>query len=163
MNRAMNPEDLALLDDLRTMWEAVDPAPADLADRMIATVFGTDPVDLDLELLGLLAFETELTGARNGKADSARDTTSKLEFRGGETELVLLIGPERAGKRRLDGWVLPVSELNLSLEVDDRPAQVITCTDGRFTFGPLAPGLARLIVRPTDPSTKPFQTPVFEI
>lgn len=162
MNLSPHTDDLALLDELRTLWTHLDPPPADLAERMITAVLGADAVDLDFELLGLIAHETQLAGTRSGAA-AARDTTSKLEFHGDATELVLLIGPERGGRRRIDGWVLPLADLIIRLEVDDRPAEEVRCVDGRFTFGPLAPGLAKLVVTPAEGALSPFQTPVFEI
>ncbi len=52
----MNLEDVRLLDDLQSMWELLDPPPADLADLMIAAVAAADldwPMAWELELLTL--------------------------------------------------------------------------------------------------------------
>ena len=49
----MTTEDTALLADLRAMWQAVDPPPAELPEQMIATVASAD-LEEELELLVLV-------------------------------------------------------------------------------------------------------------
>jgi hypothetical protein len=154
--------DQALLDDLRRMWEQVDPPPDGMIDRMVAAAAS---VDLDLELLALVSSSQELVGART--TTSSEDTTSKLEFSNGDTTVLLLVGPVRRGHRRVDGWLAPLQDATVRLVLDGVPGDLVADTEeGRFSFDAVEPGMARLILAlpaQHDTPARAFATPAFEI
>lgn len=132
-------QDAALLAALRAMWEAADPPPADLADRMVLAV---QLERLDAELLRLTEELLEPAGARS--EDPARTLTFSHE----SVSVMVTITP--LGQRfRLDGWVAPSSGGLLQLR---RPDGSVVGTsvddDGRFVLGDVPSGLVQLVYQP---------------
>ena len=116
--------DADLARQLRAMWERADPAPADLADRVLFTL-GLQDVEFELMLL----------------ADAAVPADVRL------TVVVVLPGDRAA--RRLDGWLSPRAALLVELRTRTRSWHTTADDDGRFAFDDLPSGLGQLVVRPT--------------
>lgn len=161
--------DLALLGELRRMWEAADPPPPQLVDRMIAAVAAED-VDLEYELLGLVERSLELQGTRGTVADPGA-AVARLEFSNDTVTVILMVGPSRHGHRRVDGWVVPIVPMSVRLANESGAEQVADeVLGGRFSFVDVGPGLVRLWLTPEASEDaaaagfgRPFATPLFEI
>ena len=89
--------DAALFARMRAMWEEVDPVPADLVDRMVATVAVED---LSREYALLTLVEGSQLAAVRGETD-----TATLQFSDGTTSVLLHVTATEDGSRRIDGWV----------------------------------------------------------
>ncbi|MCT9819145.1 hypothetical protein N3K63_02465 [Microbacterium sp. W1N] len=140
---------------LRGTWEAADPAPADLAERMIAAVAAAD---LSREFALLVLVDSDATAAVRGDAEMLT-----LQFSDGTTSVLVHVTSDSGRRRRLDGWVDGAArEAHLVIEGDDLSAPVV---DGRFAFDDVESGIVRLRFALAATSDGPAEllTPRFEI
>jgi hypothetical protein len=148
--------DAALFARLRAVWSDLDPVPADLVDRMVATVAVED---LTREYALLTLVEGAELGAVRGEAD-----TATLQFSDGTTNVLLHVTATESGARRVDGWV-DAAPLALRLAQGEREWSADVSEHGRFAFDDVPPGVSRLrlVVRDADGALSDFQTPQFEV
>ncbi|MGL4255441.1 hypothetical protein [Microbacterium sp.] len=155
----MEPEDFAadaaLFARMRRMWEEVDPAPADLVDRMVAAVAVED---LSREYALLTLVEGAMAAVR-GDAD-----TATLQFSDGTTSVLLHVSATESGARRIDGWV-DAAALAIRMVQGEREWSADPGEHGRFAFDEVTPGVARLrlVVKDATGELREFQTPQFEV
>lgn len=147
--------DAALFARMRLMWQDVDPVPAELVDRMVATV-AVEDLSREYALLTLVAGEL---AAVRGDTD-----TSTLQFTDGDTSVLLHVTAPEEGHRRIDGWV-DATALAVKLVQGDREWSAELGEHGRFAFDDVKPGVSRirLIVRAEGEDMRDFQTPQFEV
>ena len=147
--------DAALFAQMRRMWQDVDPVPADLVDRMVATVAVED---LSREYALLTLVEGALAAVR-GETD-----TATLQFSDGKTSVLVHVTVTEDGARRIDGWV-DAAALAIRLSQGDREWRTDPGEHGRFAFDSVPPGVSRLrlVVRGADDNLHDFQTPQFEV
>ncbi len=148
--------DAALFAQLRSVWQELDPVPADLVDRMVAAVAVED---LSREYALLTLVETRGLAAVRGEAD-----TATLQFSDGETSILLHVTVTEQGDRRIDGWV-DADTLAVRLTQGDREWTAETGERGRFAFDGIPSGLVRvrLVLRGADGELHDFQTLQFEV
>ena len=148
--------DAAVFARLRAVWEAVDPVPADLVDRMVAAV-AVEDLSREYALLTLVD-GAELAAVR-GEAD-----TATLQFSDGTTSVLVHVTATDDGNRRVDGWV-DAPALAIRLSQGDREWSADPAEHGRFAFDDVTPGVSRirLVVRGQDDEIHEFQTPQFEV
>jgi len=147
--------DAALFARMRLMWQEVDPAPADLVDRMVAAVAVED---LSREYALLTLVEGDLAAVR-GESD-----TATLQFSDGTTSVLLHVSVTEDGARRIDGWV-DAAALAIRLVQGEREFSTDPGEHGRFAFDSVPPGVSRLrlVVRDAGGEMHDFQTPQFEV
>lgn len=147
--------DAALFARMRLMWQEVDPAPADLVDRMVAAVAVED---LSREYALLTLVEGDLAAVR-GESD-----TATLQFSDGTTSVLLHVSATEDGARRIDGWV-DAAALAIRLVQGEREFSTDPGEHGRFAFDSVPPGVSRLrlVVRDAGGEMHDFQTPQFEV
>ena len=147
--------DAALFARMRAMWQHIDPAPADLVDRMVAAVAVED---LSREYALLTLVSGDLAAVR-GDAD-----TATLQFSDGTTSVLLHVSATDDGSCRIDGWV-DAAALAIRLSQGDREWSADPGEHGRFAFDSIPPGVCRLrlVVRGADDELHDFQTPQFEV
>ena len=119
------PSDLRA--SLRDMWLEHDPAPDDLADRVIAAL-AIDQSDLDLELMEMVDAGVEHLGVRQSGTREAHQT---LRFDAPGVGLLLHLGPPDENPRQITGWVEPATAY-LSLESAGERTPVELDANGRF-------------------------------
>ena len=146
----MNARD-PIFDDLRAMYEAVDPPPAHLVDAMIAAV-AAESLDADYELLTLLGRSTELVGTRGSGVLT-------IEFSHDDTSVLLRVAELDDATRRIDGWVTGTEGAQARLVAGERTLTTAV-TDGRFEFTSVPAGLIRIYFTGAQPE---LATPTFEI
>lgn len=148
--------DAALFARMRAMWQVVDPVPADLVDRMVATVAVED---LSREYALLTLVEASELSAVRGETD-----TSTLQFSDGTTSVLVHVTATEDGSRRIDGWV-DATALAIRLSQGEREWSTDPGEHGRFAFDDVPPGVSRLrlVVRGSDGDMRDFQTPQFEV
>ncbi|MFT4220461.1 MAG: hypothetical protein QM611_08100 [Microbacterium sp.] len=148
--------DAALFARLRTVWEAVDPVPADLVDRMVAAVAVED---LTREYALLTLVESAELAAVRGEHD-----TLTLQFSDGKTSVLLHVSETDDGSHRIDGWV-DAEALAVRLSQGDREWSADAGEGGRFAFEDVPTGMAqlRLAVRDDAGGVREFMTPHFEV
>ena len=147
--------DAALFARMRAMWEDIDPMPADLVDRMVATVAVED---LSREYALLTLVSGELAAVRGETA------TATLQFSDGVTSVLVHVSATEDGSRRVDGWV-DAAALAIRLSQGEREWTADPGQHGRFAFESVPPGVCRLrlVVRDADGEMRDFQTPQFEV
>ncbi|MGX1700956.1 hypothetical protein [Microbacterium sp. NPDC055357] len=148
--------DAALFARLRGVWEAVDPAPADLVDRMVAAV-AVEDLSHEYALLTLVE-ASERAAVRTGS------DASTLQFSDGTTTVLLHVTKAAGQTRRIDGWV-DVPALAVRLVQDGHEETAQSSEHGRFAFADVAAGLwrLRLAVKDAAGDIRDFQTPQFEV
>ncbi len=149
--------DDALLRRLKTMWEAADPVPPGLADRV---VFALQLENLEYELLRL-RYTEEPVGARSGS------TVETVTFGSDHLSVMLMLPRTEDPDRRLDGWIAPGAALRVELRTGSSGRETVATPDGRFAFSEVPSGLVQLVIHPTAGATvtltKPVVTPAIQI
>ncbi len=156
MNAEEAAADAAMFARLRSVWDEVDPVPAGLVDRMVATVA---VADLSREYALLTLVEPARLAAVRGENDAAT-----LQFTDGRTTVLLHVTMTEDGSRRIDGWV-DADALAVRLAQGEREWTAEAVEHGRFAFDGIPAGLSRvrLVVRGDDGDLHDFQTPQFEV
>lgn len=146
-------DDAVLFADLRDLWQAADPMPADLVDRVIAAV-AAEGLTQEYALLTLV----ETASAEPVRSDAE---TLTLQFSDGQTSILLHIAAAAGGRRRIDGWVdTEAVEIVLTqgtLSRSTMPAQ------GRFVFDDVPAGLTSVRLTTADDPPRTLATPQFEV
>lgn len=147
-------EDAELFTRLRSLWNEVDSIPANLIDRMIATV-ATDSLSAEYALLTLI---DEPLGEVRGDADALT-----LQFSDGTTSILLHVTTTASGRHRVDGWVDTASAA-IVLSQGDGIRSTTPSETGRFVFDDVPAGLTRvrLTARVGD-EDRTLSTPQFEL
>ena len=150
-------DDTALFAAIRRAWGAIDPAPAHLADAMIAAVA---TADLAREYALLSLIDSDATAAVRGDADMLT-----LQFSDGRTNMLVHVTPAERDACRLDGWVDgDVAEVRL---IQDAGEHLADLEGGRFSFDGVPHGVSRLrvlLAAASEPDgATDLQTPRFEI
>ena len=135
------PGDEGVLAKIKAVFEAVDPAPADLAERVR---FAVALADLEAEVARLVeeaAFEPTLT---RGTAEESRTIT----FDSTELTIMIRIDANADGTVRVDGWLAPARACRIEVSLHDGGLAVEADADGRFAFPSMPRGTVRFVVRP---------------
>lgn len=135
------PSDESVLAKIKALFEAVDPAPPDLAERVR---FAVALADLEAEAARLVeeaAFEPTLT---RGTAEESRTIT----FDSTELTIMIRIDANADGTVRVDGWLAPACACRIEVSLHDGGLAVEADADGRFAFPSVPRGTVRFVVRP---------------
>jgi hypothetical protein len=147
-------EDARMFARLRSLWNDVDPVPAGLIDRMVATV-AADGLNREYALLTLV--EGQL-GAVRGEADALT-----LQFSDGSTSILLHVTSTASGRRRVDGWV-DTAAAEIVLTQGERSRSTSPEETGRFVFDDVPPGLTRVrLTTVIGDESRTLSTPQFEL
>ncbi len=142
----IDESDLAILDGMRDLFEATDPMPGDLVDRIR---FALALENLDVDVFRRFE-EPELVGAARGHEESRTIT-----FDSESLTIMVSITPAGYDVVRLDGWLAPPGGHEVELRTARGPLTTMADKQGRFALDDVPHGLAQLVVRPIDhqPST----------
>jgi hypothetical protein len=138
------PDDERVLAMIRSVFEAADPVPAGLVDRIRLSVAlaGLD-CGPEYELARLIAEETEL-------ARGAPEESRTITFDSSSLTIMIRIDPNADGTVRLDGWLAPGQPCQVEIALADGPVTTDADADGRFAFPSVPRGTARLVVHRTE-------------
>jgi hypothetical protein len=163
----VTPTDDDLLQAVADLYADLDPAPADLADGVLARLAVQD-LEREYELLTLVERIDLSAGTRSGD-DTETTAAVALEFAGTSYRVLVRISTVD-GQRRLDGWVVPAVPMRVFLGPPgdaraDARQSAYADRDGRFEFPAPANGEVRLWLLPQgdETSAPPFVTPAFLI
>ena len=147
-------EDAQMFARLRTLWGEIDPVPAGLIDRMVASV-AADGLTREYALLTLV--EGQLAAVR-GDADALT-----LQFSDGSTSILLHVTSTASGRRRVDGWV-DTAAAEIVLTQGEKTRSITPEETGRFVFDDVPPGLTRVqLTTVIGDETRTLATPQFEL
>jgi hypothetical protein len=139
-SRDGQPTDEVLLDDVRQLFEALDPAPSQLGDRIRLTLALRD---LAAELAHFVDPVEEIALAARGTEQSRIVT-----FDSDSLTIMIRIDANTDGTARVDGWLAPPHPRPVEMKLTDSSITVTADELGRFVFHSVPRGTARLIVRP---------------
>ena len=150
--------DLQALDVLRGIYEADDPVPPTLLDRV---TFAITLDDLEAEVARLQRESVPELQARSEDVLKAQTVTFTSET----LTTMVTITPIPNGGVRLDGWASPGAFLGVELRIGEETRHVTADEDGRFVFEHVEHGLAQLVLRQNEMTEgdHPVITPAIEI
>ena len=168
----MTRTDEQLLDAIAVLYAAVDAAPADLVEGVLARL-AVEDVEREYELLSLVEHLDHAAGTRAVSEAAPNDAaTVALEFAGTSHRVLVRISTVD-GRRRIDGWVVPGVRLRVVLGDQDGAGAHLRQTtgsdaDGRFELTTAATGMVRLWLMPratggSRTRVAPFVTPPFAL
>ena len=135
------PDDGHLVTIIRTMFEAADPVPAGLVDRIrLSVALAGLNGDVDSELARLTVHEAAL-------ARSAPEESRTITFDSSSLTIMIRIDSNADGTVRVDGWLAPPHRCRVEISMADGPVTTDADADGRFAFLSVPRGTARLVVR----------------
>jgi hypothetical protein len=132
--------DLAILEDVAQVYEAVDPVPAGLVDRVR---FAMAHEEVMAEIMRL---EEEIAVALSARGDERSRT---FRFSSSLVTMVIRAIGVDDGTVRVDGWVAPPGPYRVTLRHPGGRVDRRADDHGRFVFEEFPAGVAQLIVRPT--------------
>lgn len=153
------PDRDALFDNIAAMWQARDPMPPGLVDKVLVAI-ETENLDAEYELLHLVERSRDLAGAR-GVGDAVT-----IAFSGGAFSLLLRVSALGDAACRVDGWVSPPQPMRVKITQQSRTFQALVDTLGRFEISRLPTGLTRFWLLSDDAgedAERSFATPTFEL
>jgi hypothetical protein len=151
------PDDGHLLTMIRSMFEAADPVPAGLADRIrLSVALAGLNGDLDSELARLTVQEAAL-------ARGAPEESRTITFDSSSLTIMIRIDANSDGTVRVDGWLAPPQRRRVEMTMAGGPVTTDADADGRFAFLSVPRGTARIVVRPPEQSSGESQPGPFEI
>jgi hypothetical protein len=157
-----------ILQSVADLFSALDPAPADLADGVLAALAVQD-LETEFELFTLVQPLDVRAGTRHDDEPETSSTVA-LEFAGSTYRVLVRISDTDDDGRRVDGWVVPALPLRVFL---GPPGDTLAHTrqsayadrDGRFEFPAAMRGEVRLWLLPQgrrdEQAAPPFVTPPF--
>jgi hypothetical protein len=134
----LDEADLGLLDGIRDLFEATDPMPTDLPERIR---FVLALRDLEIEVARLIE-EDQLTVAARG-TERSRTVT----FDSDSLTIMIRIEANQDGTARVDGWLAPPQRREVEMKTGADSLRVASDEQGRFAFARVPRGTAQLVVR----------------
>jgi hypothetical protein len=131
--------DFAILDGIRAIFEQIDPMPADLPER----------VRFSLALRGLETEVARLVTEEDSRLAAARGTEQSrtVTFDSASLSIIIRIEENKDGSVRIDGWLAPPQPREIEMETSAETLQAASDEQGRFAFGEVPQGAARLVVK----------------
>jgi len=147
--------DALLLAEVAQMFDVLDPVPPQLAEQLR---FAISLDALEYELAELVSDGGRLVGARTESASTVQTLTFSCET----LTIMVNVGADGLGRKRVDGWLAPGSAARIELHQGSRIRRTVADGDGRFVFTGVDAGLGRFVVLPPDgqPGPAEGQAPV---
>jgi hypothetical protein len=168
----MSGYDETLLEAVAELYAALDPAPDDLADGVLARLAVQD-LETEFELFTLVQTVDTRAGTRQVRDPGEPETSASvaLEFAGSTYRVLVRVSDTADGQRRLDGWVVPALPMRIFLgpqgdALAHTRQSAYADREGRFEFPSQMRGEVRLWLLPQGArgdglDAPPFVTPPF--
>jgi hypothetical protein len=134
--------DLEILDGIRDLYQAADPMPADLPERIR---FSLALRDLEIEVARLAA-EEDMPVVAARAAEQSRTIT----FDSDSLTIMIRIEANPDGTARVDGWLAPSQRRTIEMTTATGKLSVVTDEQGRFAFTSVPRGTVQLLIRPDE-------------
>ena len=136
----LDADDIALLTQIKACYEAADPVPVGLVERL---QFEITLDALHADLATLTQFDLSPAGAR-----STTEEVRTITFTSESLTTMVTVTPEGDGVR-IDGWAVPGAGITVELLRTGGPLVTQADQDGRFVFEAVPSGLARFSLQVT--------------
>jgi hypothetical protein len=130
--------DFEILDGIAAIFEQADPMPADLPERVR---FSLAMHGLETEVARLITEEDPRLVAARGTEQSRTVT-----FGSASLSIIIRIEENKSGWVRIDGWLAPPQRREIEMRTSTETLSVFSDDQGRFAFGEVPQGAARLVV-----------------
>ena len=138
----LDETDLEILAEIRDLFQAADPMPPDLPERIR---FSLALRDLEIEVARLVAEEDRQLLAVRGPEQSRTIT-----FDSDSLTIMIRIDQNRDGTARIDGWLAPAQRREIEVKTTAGSLGAASDEQGRFALSSVPRGTAQLVVRPAD-------------
>jgi hypothetical protein len=128
--------DTAILSGMRRCWDARDPMPAWLIDRI---EFAIDLNAVDFEV-SRLAEIPDFAAARTD------EHTRMITFQSDSLSIMITVAPDENGNLRIDGWLTPAGSHQVELRTSEKATTAVSDRNGRFSFAAASSGSAQFII-----------------
>ena len=146
-----------VLHDLAGIYDALDPVPDGLVERLQFAVT-LDALHAELAELQHLDF----AGARGDDVGATEVQT--VTFTSESLTTMVTITHAGLDRVRLDGWIAPGGGVAVELRATGARMQTTADDDGRFVFEDVPRGLAQFVLRPpTTDEQRPVITPAIDL
>jgi hypothetical protein len=137
-----HPDDADLLAAVRDIFEAIDPVPPGLPDR----------IRLALAFRDLGAEMARFSSATDALALAARSAEESriVTFDSDSLTIMIRVDANQDGTARVDGWIAPPQAHRVDMKLADGSITVAADGLGRFVFHSVPRGTVQLIVRPPE-------------
>lgn len=149
--RPEGPSDERLLGQLRSVFEATDPVPNGLVERIRFAVALADENGIAAELAAYAGTAADQAGDHGGLAALARGAAEEsrtITFDSSELTIMIRVDSNPDGTARVDGWLAPPRSCLVEIALIGGSVTVHADADGRFVFPSVPRGTVRLVVRP---------------
>jgi hypothetical protein len=134
--------DFEILADIRDMFQAADPMPPDLPERIR---FSLALRDLEIEVARLVEEDRAMVAVRGP------EQSRTITFDSDSLTIMIRIDQNRDGTARVDGWLAPPQRREIELKTSGGALDAASDEQGRFAFARVPQGTAQLVVRPAEP------------
>lgn len=149
----MDELDLEILDQLRELFDTLDPTPAGLTEDVVVAI---SLAALDAEM-ATLQEESELVLRTSGAS-----TTDAITFTSSAVQLMVSTSDDETDTIRIDGWVTGGGiEVELLQGTEAIPA--VSDARGRLVWRRVPHGQVRFLIQPAAEGARPVLTPVIEL
>jgi hypothetical protein len=138
----LDDTDLEILAEIRDMFQAADPMPSDLPERIR---FSLALRDLEIEVARLVEEDREVLAVRGP------EQSRTITFDSDSLTIMIRIDRNRDGTARVDGWLAPPLRREIELKTVTGSLSAASDEQGRFAFASVPQGTAQLVARPAGP------------
>jgi hypothetical protein len=135
----LDDQDLALLNELRVLYERLDPVPAGLVEQVH---FAVALESFDIEILRPRS-DPQLALATRGEEQSRTIT-----FDAESLTIMISISSTDSDRVRIDGWLAPPAPRQIELRQATGSLTTTADDQGRFVLDLIPHGTAQIVVRP---------------
>src|SRR4051812_45818970 len=151
-DQPLDHTDAAALGRVRELYDAADPVPADLVERVRFALALDEVFD---EVARMNRVPLEAAGTRSEQVAGTR--TETLTFSADRLTAMVTVSRVRPGELRLDGWLAPPAGYRVRLRMHGGGShETVADDEGRFSFERLEDGFGQLSFHPPEePSGSP--------
>lgn len=151
--------DVALLTQIRASYDAIDPVPDYLVER-VQFALALDEVFTEVAELTRMPMDT--LAVRGEPLAGKRAET--LTFSAEHLTVMITVTQQADGSLRVDGWAAPPAPVAVKLRMQGFEGEVAADESGRFVFETVPAGFAQFSFRPADRGEDGvIVTPLFEL
>lgn len=157
----LDDADAATLDEVRALFEAGDPVPPDLVERVHFALALDEVFD---EVARMTRVPQDALAVRS--EHSAGTRTETLTFSADRLTAMVTVSRIGHGLLRLDGWLAPPTAIRVRLRIQAGAEHEVLADDqGRFSFDALSEGFGQLSFHPLEPgdADNAVVTPLFQL
>ncbi|HET7474456.1 MAG TPA: carboxypeptidase regulatory-like domain-containing protein [Dermatophilaceae bacterium] len=148
--------DVDILAELARIYQAADPMPDGLTDRL-EFALALDEVYAEVAQLTRMSGDAALV-----RGETTQTRAQTLTFSADSLTAMITLSTDGA-TIRIDGWLTPAAPVLVNLRTTARTVSTVADATGRFAFDEVPAGLAQLTFQPEGEAGPSVITPAFEV